>query len=87
MHQLLCMYSIWYMLVVAGGGLYLTRGLAGRMVANWWLRSTKRQHVFVRKLIRVSLYLTTFRKLKIPQANFILSFQKSSQKFIEPWPQ
>ena len=34
----------------------LTRGLAGRMVANWWLRhcSTKRQHVFVRKLIRVN---------------------------------
>ena len=26
------------------------------MVANWWLRhSTKRQHVFVRKLIRVSV--------------------------------
>ena len=31
-------------------GSSLTRGLAGRTFANWWLRH---QHVFVRKLIRV----------------------------------
>ena len=42
----------------------LTRGLAGRMVANWWLSfcSTKRQHVFVGKLIRVSRALSSPHK-------------------------
>ena len=39
-------------------GYDLTRGLAGRMVANWWLRHSQRQHVFVRKLIRVSYDVT-----------------------------
>ena len=37
----------------------LTRGLAGRTFANWWLRHSKRQHVFVRKLIRVMYNVRT----------------------------